>query len=82
MIKQIVSVYDSKAKAFTDPIFIPNLGMAQRSFKIAVNDSTTYIGQSPEDYTLFHIGSWDDETSRFDLLDTPVSLGLASTFKD
>lgn len=82
MKKQIVAVYDSKAKAFMDPIHVPNIGIAQRSFKIAVNDPTTYIAQSPEDYTLFHLGGWDDETSNYDLFSTPESLGLASTYKD
>jgi len=82
MIKQIVCVYDSKAKAFMDPIFIPNIPIAQRAFKNAANDPTTYIAQSPEDYTLFHIGNYDDETCKFEIFGTPESLGLATTYKD
>jgi len=82
MKKEIVAVYDSKAKAFMDPIYVPNLGIAQRSFKIAVNDPSTYIAQSPEDYTLFYLGEWSDETCVHDLLSSPESLGLASTYKD
>ncbi|QXP44299.1 MAG: nonstructural protein [Arizlama microvirus] len=79
MIKYIFAIYDSKANAFCEPVFTPNQAIAERSFTIASNDKTTYIGQSPTDYTLFRLGTWDDESGKFDLLDTPESLMLASS---
>lgn len=79
MIKYAFSVYDSKAKAFNDPVFTPNQAIAERAFAIAANDKTSFIGQSPTDYTLFRVGTWDDETCKFNLLETPEALVLAST---
>jgi len=82
MIHQIFSIYDAKANAFNSPVFLPNQAIAERSFKIAANDPTSFIGQCPTDYTLFCLGEWNDETSTFTLNPSPVSIGLASNYKD
>jgi len=82
MNKKIFSVYDAKANAFNDPIFLPNQAIAERSFKIAANDPSTFIGQCPTDYTLFCLGEWSDDTCKFDLFDSPQAIGLASNYKD
>ena len=36
--------------------------MAVRTFADMANDSNHNIGKHPEDYTLYHIGEWDDNT--------------------
>lgn len=82
MIKKLFSILDAKAQAFSDPVFLPNNAIAERSFKIAANDPNSYIGQCPTDYTLFALGEWDDETGKFTLLDTPQAIGLAINYKD
>jgi hypothetical protein len=81
MIKQVFSIFDAKAKAFSDPIYLPNVAIAERAFKIAANDPTSHICQTPTDYTLFHLGEWDDETGTQTPI-SPLSIGLASSYKD
>lgn len=82
MILQVFAVYDSKAGSHAVPFFQASLGMAARSFSEAANQAEHPICKHPHDFTLFHIGSWNDETAIF----TPLpegnkNLGLASNYK-
>lgn len=79
----VFSVRDSKAEAFTRPFFAQTRGMAVRGFRDAVNgDQNEPIAKHPEDFTLFHIGEFDELTGELVKLQSPFSLGLASTFKE
>jgi len=81
MMLKIFSVFDSKVGAYMSPFFMRSTGEAVRAFTQAVSDKDTQFCKHPEDYTLFELGEWDDQTSKFDLKSTPVSLGLAIEFK-
>lgn len=81
MILQIFSVYDSKAKAFAYPFYCPNLELAKRYFAQGANDATLQLCTNSEDFSLFHLGEWDDATSIFTLNVSPMPLGLAANFK-
>lgn len=80
MILNIFSVFDSKAEAFMSPFFMNSKGSAIRAFTEISHDKTHAFGKNPEDFTLFHLGSWNDSSASFDLLATPASLGLAIEF--
>lgn len=54
-------VFDTKAKAYLPPFFMGEVGMATRSFTDAVNGDGPF-SKHPEDYTLFEIGNFDDNT--------------------
>ena len=56
------SIYDSKAKSYLPPFHMPNDAMALRVFQDCVSDPSHAFGKHPEDYTLFHLGHFDDET--------------------
>lgn len=56
------TVYDEKAQAFLPPFFMHQDGMATRTFADCVNDADHNFGKHPHDYTLFQIGSFDDNT--------------------
>lgn len=77
---QIISIYDSKAGAFITPWFSQTVATAQRQFMSAVDDKSTDFHKYPGDYTLFHLGGFDQEQGKFDILPTPENLGLAITF--
>ncbi len=62
---EIFSVYDSKAGAFIVPFFLPNVAMAVRSIRDAGIDREHMFGRHPEDYTLYHVGTFDDHSSEF-----------------
>lgn len=80
MINKFYTVYDSKVQAYMSPFMAQNAGHATRMFADAVADEKSVLNKHPEDYTLFEIGSWDDQTAKFESLATPKSLGLALEF--
>lgn len=60
---QIFSIYDTVAKVFSQPLFMANAEVATRVLKDWANSADTYIGKSPTDFSLYHIGEFDDETA-------------------
>jgi len=58
----IFSVYDLKAKAYLPPFFLPKEEMAVRVFTDCVNDPTHQFSKHPNDYTLFKLGDFNDDT--------------------
>lgn len=79
---KIFAVHDSKAEIFGTPIFLPTLGLAIRAFADQVNNpEPNPISQHPEDYTLFDIGEYNQETGELIANKTPKSCGLALEFK-
>lgn len=81
MITQVFTVFDSKTLAYLPPFFAPTPGAAMRSFIDAVGQSGHEFNKHPEDYTLFHLGSFDDCDGTFANLETKKSLGVASEVK-
>jgi len=79
MNQNIFTIYDSKAHAYLTPFFLHNQDMAIRIFADCINDQSHQFGKHPEDYTLFHIGSWSDEKAKF-LTTNPISLGTGVEF--
>lgn len=75
------SVYDSKAEAFLNPLFAQNAAVAIRSFTAAANDPQHDFYIHSDDFTLFELGEFDQETGLFNLLPTPSTLGLATIYK-
>ncbi len=61
---QMFVVYDSKANAYMQPWFLTQQAMAQRAFSDCVNDPDHNFGRHPEDYTLFNIGEFNDQTAQ------------------
>nr|UXQ88125.1 MAG: nonstructural protein [Microvirus sp.] len=61
MIHKIYSVYDSKAETYTPPFFQHREAMALRTFADCCNDDGHTFGKHPEDYTLFDLGTYDDD---------------------
>lgn len=66
MMHKVFTIHDEKAKAFLPPFFLPNEGMAIRTFGDCVNSDSHQFGVHPEDYRLFQIGVFDDESGELD----------------
>ena len=81
MIFHIFSIYDSKAEAYNTPLYLAAKGQAVRAFDDQVNKEGSEIGNHPEDYTLFCLGTFDDSTGQHEPYETPQSLGVAIEFK-
>lgn len=80
MQSQMFTVWDCKTEAFMQPFFMQARGAALRSFADTCNDKDHAFNKHPADYTLFHLGSFDDGTGKLVLYDTPISLGVAQEF--
>jgi hypothetical protein len=63
-----------------EPFHAPTIESAIRSFRHTVNTGNNNIRQFPEDYTLFHIGTFDQVEGTIQPLKTPANLGVAITF--
>lgn len=83
MVVQIVSVFDAKAEAFNLPQFVQSVGTGVRGFTDAVNDvrKETDLSRHPEDFQLFHLGTFEDSDARFELFQVPKLLVAGATVK-
>lgn len=80
MIIQVFSVFDSKAKVFQQPFFSHNVGTALRSWEQAVAKPDSIFAQYPADFTLFNIGTFNDETGELVKHSEPLNCGLAARY--
>ena len=62
MKQKMYSVFDHVAKTYNRPMFLSSNGVAIREFKDECNRPDSPINKHPEDYELFGIGEYDDET--------------------
>lgn len=77
----VYSMFDSAAKAFTRPMFFNLDGEAIRAFQTEANRKDSPVCNFPDQFTMFHIGTYDDSTSVFVSVN-PRSLGLAIQYKE
>jgi hypothetical protein len=81
MITQIFTVYDSKAAAYMFPFQEQSVGAALRAFLDSLENEQHIFFKHSADFTLFHIGTFDNSTAKFDQFKTPISIGLGSELK-
>lgn len=79
----VLALRDRQLNGFSRPIFVPAIGMGVRSFVDEVNreDPTNPVWSHPEDYELFHIGMWDEESGLFECQVPAVSVAIASNMR-
>lgn len=59
MMSDMFSVLDMVAGLYGEPFFAPNPGVAIRSFGQATQQEAHQFAQYPEDFALYHIGTFD-----------------------
>ena len=64
MEKLLVSVFDCKAESWSVPAGADNMASAIRMFSDLVRDNRTLVGQHPEDFSLWIVGSFDISTGK------------------
>ena len=55
----VYAVRDLKAESFLLPFFMTSHGLATRMVLDALREGGTPLSQYPQDFSLYHIGSWD-----------------------
>jgi len=71
MLLKMFSIRDQKAETFNSPFFQSTHGEAERAFRTAVHDSKTQLHQYPEDFDLYFLGEYDNQSGVISPLDTP-----------
>lgn len=82
MISAMFAVFDQKAKAYMQPFFSQSAGTAARAFAVAVNDPTTMLSKHPEDFSLWEIGVFDDDSAYIHALSPLKNVCLAISLKE
>lgn len=81
MILKTFAVYDAKLEAYLQPFFMQTTGAALRAWDAVVNDPSTQFFKNPEDFTLFEIGEYDDQSGTLQAHPVKLSVGIALQFK-
>lgn len=61
----VMSILDNKVGAFTSPFYSRAKGEAIRSFSDAVNEEKSQFNRHIDDYALYLLGVFDDNTGMF-----------------
>jgi len=79
----IVSIKDRAADAFARPFFVQTDNVAIRSFMDEVNraDKDNPLYSHPDDYDLFGLGVFDDNSGIIEMYDVPKLLMLGKSAK-
>jgi len=68
---------DSKANVYNKPFFLGTHAEAIRAFHQAVKKEGTLLSEHPEDFSLYFIGSYDDNSAELEAV-PPVHLANAT----
>ena len=79
----LCTVKDRAADAFGRPMFVPSVGVAIRSFSDEVNrsDADNQLFNHPDDFDLYELGEFDDNSGQFALHEQPKLLSLGKQVK-
>lgn len=79
----VVAVHDTAMDAFMRPIYTPTIGAAIRSFSDEINraseDNPMY--KHAEDYNLFELGTYDDNSGKHQSLEQPKQLAIGKQLR-
>ena len=75
----IVSILDTAAGAYGRPAYVASEGVAMRQFQDEVNRASddNQLYRHPDDFQLFYLGTFDDNTGAMDLLAQPMMIARA-----
>ena len=80
MVIKVFSIHDVKASTFGQPFFAVNRGIAVRMFSDLVSDKNSMVSKHPDDFKLYELGAFDDNSGGLSPLAQPDFLHCASEF--
>lgn len=80
---KIMSVRDRAADIYGQPFFVGSQGVAIRGFRDEINRASpdNQLFKHPEDFDLFYLGEFDDNTGEFDVT-RPVQVMVGKDCKE
>lgn len=80
---QVLAIKDRAVDAYMRPMYWPAIGAAIRAFGDEINraaqDNDMY--KHPDDYDLYHLGIWDDNTGQYDVHEIPKMVAIGKQLK-
>lgn len=80
MQKLLCTVLDSKSAIYSAPFSSINRQTAMRDFAHAAQEPNSQMAKFPEDFRLYALGSFDDNTGQITMFDSPEYLIAALDF--
>lgn len=74
MINKVYAILDTKAGFFGTPFFAVNDSVASRQFVTLGNDINSMVNKYPDDYQLYSLGEYDDNSGSVIGYDKPTRL--------
>jgi hypothetical protein len=78
MLMCVCTLRDEVLSTFARPMFTRNVAEATRSFTIEANNAESEIFKHSSDYSIWELGTYDDDTASFSLLPQPRLICRAS----
>lgn len=80
----VLAVLDGAAEAYGRPVFVSARGLAVRSFTDEVNrrSEDNAMNTHPADYTLWYMGTFNEQSGEWRMLDKPEMVCRGSDVKE
>nr|QJB19236.1 MAG: nonstructural protein [Microvirus sp.] len=80
MMLKLFCVFDSKVGSYLPPFSARTAGEAIRMFESSVKQEKSQMALFATDYSLFEVGSFDDQLATFEFPKAPAVIATASQF--
>lgn len=79
---KVLAIRDRAADTFSQPMFFASLGSGVRAFGDEVKrvHENNNLNKHPEDFDLFHLADYDDDTGTFEGLSRPVQVAIGKDY--
>lgn len=80
---KVIAVFDVQSQAFMRPMFVAAIGAGTRMVQDEVNRAApdNLLYQHPQDFRVFELGEWDDQSGLFSLAELPRLVTDCSALK-
>lgn len=78
MKKMIFSIFDKVAGGFMAPMFVANAAVVMRDMGDAIRKGDNPLAVHPGDYCLYELGSFDDESGKFEIIPARIVVEVSS----
>jgi hypothetical protein len=80
---QVIATRDIVANVYGQPMYVVHIGQAIRSFgdEAQRKEPNNVLAQHPEDFELWHLGEWDDETAEYTELKPRKQLAAGANYR-
>ena len=68
---RMYTIRDTKGEVFHPPFYKKTHGEAERDFRTLVNDDKSMQFKYPEDFDLYYVGDYDDQSGKIVPQDSP-----------